>query len=375
MLRVCLVCGGQSPEHEVSLRSAFSVFRAFPRDEYALEVVGITRDGVWKYYGDRDFLRNGEDSRLVTLADDGLNCLLCRNDGQTGLRIFADGRFIPCDIAFAMLHGANGEDGTIQGLFQLNGLPCVGCDTAASAVCMDKELTKIVLEHHGIRTAPWLTLRSPDELREADVIAKLGLPLFVKPARTGSSVGISKAKSAVDLRRAVAEAFEYDDKVLIEKNMSGREIECAVLDDGDALFCASPGEIIPHDEFYSYAAKYLLDDGASLEVPAKLDDDVRAVGQELAKRAFRALGCQVFSRIDFFLLPDGTWILNEVNTIPGFTRISLYPQLMACSGIGYQELLRRMLKGTFSHFSRHAALRTDAADFLSLKPDTQESPA
>ncbi len=365
MLRVCLVCGGQSPEHEVSLRSALSVFRAFPRDEYALEVVGITRDGVWMHYGDHEFLCNGDDSRLVTLAEGGRPCLLCRDSGKTGLRLFGDGRFIPCDLAFPMLHGANGEDGTIQGLFQLNGIPCVGCDTAASAVCMDKELTKIVLEHHDIRTAPWQTLRSPDELRVEEVIAALGLPLFVKPARTGSSVGISKAKTAEGLRKAVAEAFAYDDKVLIEKNMSGREIECAVLDDGDTLFCARPGEIIPHDEFYSYAAKYLLDDGASLEVPAKLDDDVQKSGQELAKRAFRALGCQVFSRIDFFLLPDNSWILNEVNTIPGFTRISLYPQLMNCSGIGYQDLLRRMLKGTFSHFRRHAALRLDATDFLS----------
>lgn len=364
MQRVCLICGGQSPEHEVSLRSALSVFRAFPRDEFALEVVGITHNGLWKYYGDREFLCDGDDSRLVKLADDGADCILCRYGEQAGIRLFGENRFIACDIIFPMIHGANGEDGTIQGLCQLAGLPCVGCNTASAAVCMDKDLTKIVLEHHGIHTAPWISLRSAAELDETAVIARLGLPLFVKPARTGSSVGISKVKNAEELRKAVSEAFEYDDKILIEKAIVGREIECAVLDDGEKLFCALPGEIIPHDEFYSYAAKYLTDDGASLDVPAKLPADLRECVQTVAKKAFRALEASVFSRVDFFLTPDNKWILNEINTIPGFTKISLYPQLMNCSGIDYQTLLRRMLQGTVKNFQRHAALRLDAKDFL-----------
>jgi D-alanine-D-alanine ligase len=342
---VGLLCGGQSPEHEISLLSAWSVYQALDREKYDICVVGISKQGVWQHYGDtEEFLIDRDDPRKIRLAEGGRVCFFCRNCVNVRLWELGTGQEYPLDMAFPVLHGANGEDGTIQGLFQMLGLPYVGCGQMSSANCMDKTVAKLLFNCAGLSTARSVTLRKkadPESLRLA--LDSLGLPLFVKPACTGSSVGISKVKSAAQLASAVEVAFQFDDKILIEEAIPGREIECAVLEDGESLFCPPPGEVIPHDEFYSYAAKYLSKDGATLEVPARLSQQQMASVQELAKSAFMALDCRGMARVDFFLKPDGTWVLNEINTIPGFTNISLYPRLMINAGISYPELVSKLL--------------------------------
>ena len=341
---VCLLCGGQSPEHEISLLSAWGVYQALNREQYEVQVVGISKEGIWQHFGDRDFLMDRQDPRKIRLADDGKVCFLCRNSVHARLWELGTGQEYSIDLAFPVLHGANGEDGTIQGLFQMLGLPYVGCDQMSSANCMDKTVTKMLLNCNGLPTARGIVIRDPkDSVRFQQALDTFGLPLFVKPACTGSSVGISKVKTVEQLAQAVALAFKYDDKILLEEAISGREIECAVLDEGKQIFCPPPGEVIPHDEFYSYAAKYLSKDGATLKVPAELETHQVEEVRELAARAFIALDCRGMARVDFFLKPDGTWILNEINTIPGFTSISLYPQLMIKAGISYPELVSKLL--------------------------------
>jgi D-alanine-D-alanine ligase len=342
---VCLLCGGQSPEHEISLLSAWSVYQALDREQYDVHVVGINKQGVWQHYGHQeDFLADCDDPRKIRLAEGGRVCFLCRNRVNVRLWELGTGQEYPLDVAFPVLHGANGEDGTIQGLFQMLGLPYVGCDQMSSANCMDKTVTKLLLNCNGLTTARGITLRKKadqESLRLA--LDSFALPLFVKPACTGSSVGVSKVKTPAQLSEAVTLAFQYDDKVLIEEAIPGREIECAVLEDGEELICPPPGEVIPHDEFYSYAAKYLSKNGATLEVPAHLSPGQIKSVQELAKRAFTALDCRGMARVDFFLKPDDTWVINEINTIPGFTSISLYPRLMLNAGITYPELVSKLL--------------------------------
>ncbi len=350
---VCLLCGGQSPEHEISLLSGWNVYQALDRQQYQVQVVGINKNGVWKLYGDQPFLQNPLDPRRVSLTEDGRACFLCRNETQVCLREFSSGQEWPVDVAFPMLHGANGEDGTIQGMFQMLGLAYIGCDQMSSANCMDKSVTKIILQANGLRTARAVVLRQrPDAAKLVACQQELGLPIFVKPACTGSSVGISKAKTSEQLQVAVELAFRYDNKVLLEETIVGREIECAVLADGDEIFCPRPGEVIPRDEFYSYEAKYISADGAQLCVPADLPAAQVAEVSQLAIRAFRALDCEGLARVDFFLPPDGRWVLNEINTLPGFTKISLYPQLLIAAGISYPELINRLLQSAFHRQSR-----------------------
>ena len=353
---VLLLCGGRSSEHEVSIRSCLSVYRAVDRGLYQPIVVGIGRDGVWRSYGDTDaFALDGDDPAKVRLAPGGKVCMPGRSAAGAVL-IDEAGAQEPFDLAFPVLHGAFGEDGSIQGLFAMLSVPYVGCDFTSSANCMDKALTKLIVNAYGLPTARDVVLRRGERFKGGAIVEKLGLPLFVKPARTGSSVGISKVKSLGELHAAVKAAFACDDKVLVEECIVGREIECAVLEDaGGALTAAHPGEIVPHEEFYSYSAKYLNADGATLHVRAQLTEDEVAQVQGMALKAFRCLGCAGFSRIDFFLTPNG-FVLNEVNTIPGFTNISLYPQMMASSGIPYDELVTRLLKNAEWNFSRRESL-------------------
>ncbi|MFA6723597.1 MAG: D-alanine--D-alanine ligase family protein [Lentisphaeria bacterium] len=344
---VALLCGGQSPEHEISLLSAWSVYQAIDRQHYEVLVVGIDKKGVWYNFGDSpDFLLQRENPERVRLADHGKVCFFCRNCQVVRLWELGTGQEFAIDLAFPVLHGANGEDGTIQGLFQMLSLKYVGCDQTSSANCMDKDISKILLKAQNIRVAPGICLHRKQlpEFEAGPLLAQLGLPLFVKPARTGSSIGVSKVKSEQDLLPAIQNAFSFDDKILLEQAIVGREIECAVLDDGDSLFCPAPGEVIPHDEFYSYKAKYIDKAGATLKVPAELSQDQADEVSAIAKAAFKALGCRGMARVDFFLPADGLWVLNELNTIPGFTNISLYPQLMLKAGLSYPSLIDKLLQ-------------------------------
>jgi D-alanine-D-alanine ligase len=341
---VCVACGGQSTEHEVSLLSANNVIDALPQDQYRPLITGIDKEGLWWLYPDGKFCRNADDPNKICLAANGIPVFPVRYPEGPALQELHSGKRHPFDLLFPVLHGSNGEDGAMQGLCQMLDCPCVGCDVSSSAACMDKDTSKQILAANGIRVARARLLRKGAELlHSGEIIAELGLPLFVKPACTGSSVGVAKIKSENELAAAVVDAFRYDRKVLVEEYIQGREIECAVLGNSEP-FCAVPGEIIPHTEFYSYEAKYLLADGASLKAPAELSADQVAEVQALACRAYRALGCSGMARVDFFLKADGSWVLNELNTIPGFTKISMYPKLMQLSGFPYPELIARLLQ-------------------------------
>ena len=340
---VCLVFGGQSTEHEVSLMSAMNVASAISREKYDVLLVGIDKSGAWWLYRDGSFAVNGSDPARIALASGGLPVVPLRSGGRPALAALSGEGPFPFDVMFPVLHGHNGEDGAMQGLARLLGCPCVGCDVTSSAICMDKAFAKQILEYEGIRTAPWiLVCKEAPRPAPEEIAARLGMPVFVKPANAGSSVGVEKATELSMVDSAIDNAMKYDDRVLVEKAIVGREIECAVMGNAD-VFCALPGEIVPKCQFYSYEAKYTMADGADLMVPAVLEEEQIARVSELAVRAYRTLGCRGMSRVDFFLQSDGSFILNEINTIPGFTKISMFPKLMGVSGISYPELVERLI--------------------------------
>jgi D-alanine-D-alanine ligase len=255
-----------------------------------------------------------------------------------------------------VLHGPNGEDGTIQGLFRLLGVPFVGSDVLGSAICMDKDVMKRLLRDAGIRQANFCVYRDDQKIDFAEVVKKLGLPFFVKPCNLGSSVGISKVHVADEFEKAVAEAFLHDRKVIIEEAIKGRELECAVLGNGEPK-ASVVGEIIPHHEFYSYEAKYLDENGASLEIPAKLPESISDEVRRLAIKAYQVLECADLARVDFFLSEKNEIYLNEVNTFPGFTSISMYPMMWEKSGLSYADLIENLIQFAHARHKKNARLK------------------
>jgi D-alanine-D-alanine ligase len=346
-LNVCILFGGMSPEHAVSLRSAESVLNNLNPEKYNVIPVGITRDGRWFCYGGSDY------SQLPGGAweDHPDNCLVAISPvrGQGLLRFEAEGvTEIPLDVVFPVLHGENGEDGAIQGLLQLAGIPCVGPDVASSAVCMDKTLTKLVVDHIGQPQAAWVLVRRAElhhrmEAILAQLQEKFSFPMFVKPAGTGSSVGVSKAGDAVTLQAALLAAAEYDEKVLVEEFIRGREVEVAVMGN-DSPIASICGEIDSGAEFYDYDAKYITDTSVAY-IPARIDEDVAEQVRDAAVKIYSALGCTGLSRVDFFVTDeDNRMVFNEINTLPGFTSISMYPKLFEASGVEYSDLLDQLLE-------------------------------
>ncbi|MGM9552835.1 MAG: D-alanine--D-alanine ligase family protein [Faecousia sp.] len=346
-LSVCVLFGGMSPEHEVSLRSAESVLNHLNQEKYNVFPVGITKNGDWVLYGGKDYskLPGGEwlhceqNRRAAISPVRGQGLLSFEGDCVVRERI---------DVVFPVLHGENGEDGAMQGLLQLAGIPYVGPNVAASAACMDKTLTKLVVDCAGIRQAAWQLVTAQELAANPEGIldaaeARFAYPVFVKPAGTGSSVGVSKAKNREALLTALQNAAKFDKKVLIEEFINGREVEVAVLGN-DAPAASICGEIDSGTEFYDYDAKY-ISDCARLYIPARIDEQTAEDVRDTAIRAYQALGCRGLSRVDFFVTYDKNEIVfNEINTIPGFTSISMYPKLFAASGIPYSELLDRLIE-------------------------------
>lgn len=323
-IRVGLVFGGKSGEHEVSVRSAASIYRALDKNKYEVDLVGVDHMGRW-HLVNQEWLPKGAEMKSLPGGDKAL--------------IPQEERV---DVFFPIIHGTFGEDGSLQGLFELLNVAYVGAGVLGSAVGMDKDVMKRLLMQAGIPVAKFVAIRRIMAPRNKAEIKKLGWPVFVKPANLGSSVGVSKAKSWSELTKAMGLALQYDTKVLIEEQIVGREIECSVLGN-DRPQASLPGEVIPQGEFYDYQAKYIDENRARLVVPADLTDSQIKKIQSLAVKAFHALGCEGMARVDMFLQPNGKIILNEINTLPGFTSISMYPKLWAASGMSYPQLLDKLI--------------------------------
>ncbi len=356
--RVGIVFGGRSAEHEVSLQSAKSIIGAIDKTKYDIVLIGIDKEGRWYLNDASHYLLHEESPKLIQLqpSPDELALVPGERSGQLINRA-GDASIGTIDVVFPVLHGTYGEDGTIQGLLKLANIPFVGASVLGSAIGMDKDVAKRLLRDAGIPVAAFTTLASPEEADPDRIINELGIPLFVKPANLGSSVGITRVSSREDLLPAIRLAFQYDRKVLVEEAVVGREIECSVLGNDDPV-ASLPGEVIPHAEFYSYEAKYVDENGAALEIPARLEEAERSLIQRLAVKAFKVLCCEGMARVDFFLKANGAALINEINTIPGFTRISMYPKLWEVSGLPYPALIDRLIELAIERHRRERALRT-----------------
>ncbi|HVV69514.1 MAG TPA: D-alanine--D-alanine ligase family protein [Gammaproteobacteria bacterium] len=353
---IAILCGGQSAEHEVSIQSAKNIIQALDVNRYQISTILITLQGEWLLLDSPAVILNNPDMQPLPTPVAGQR-LVFNFGSEHPLTVQASQAALAVDVIFPVLHGAHGEDGTLQGLLELANIPYVGAGTLGSAVCMDKEVTKHLLMAANIPVARWLTVRQLDlpNLNYDEVVAQLGSPLFVKPANTGSSVGVSKVKNRDDFAKALQLAQQYDRKIIIEEFIPGREIECAVLGNEEPK-ASLPGEIIPKHEFYSYEAKYLDPDGAELKMPANLPAAAIANIQDLAKRAFVVLGCSGMARVDFFFMQDGRAVLNEANTIPGFTQISMYPQMWVATGMTYSGLIDKLIELGLERFEKERVL-------------------
>jgi D-alanine-D-alanine ligase len=355
--RVAVVFGGRSSEHGISCATAGSVLQAIDRDAYDVVPVGIATDGRWVLEsGDPERLRIESADKLPSVDGTGASIALSQHVGSTDLVVTEPSQpprtLGEVDVVFPLLHGPWGEDGTIQGMFEMAGVRYVGAGVLASAVSMDKAYMKIVLRDAGLPVLPGITITvrewatNPQGcLERAD---ELGYPLFVKPARGGSSIGISKAHDASELEACLEEAHRHDPKALLEVSAEGaREVECGVLQAPDgAPETSLPAEIrITGDhEFYDFAAKYLPEEATELDVPADLPDDVTTRLRDLAARTFEAVGCEGLARVDFFVMPDQSLVVNEINTMPGFTPLSMFPRMWAATGVDYPELVDRLIQ-------------------------------
>jgi D-alanine-D-alanine ligase len=354
--RIAVLFGGRSTEHQISCLSAGSVLSALDRDRYDVVAIGITPDGRWVLAPDDPKALEAHGRELPSVdAKTGATVALPADPHARELVVLepgdVPGELTSVDVVFPILHGPYGEDGTVQGLLEMAGIPYVGSGVLSSAVAMDKEFMKLLLAARGLRVGPYEVIRDRDWRTAADAaldrVDALGYPVFVKPARGGSSVGITKVRSRDGMAAAMEAARQADPKVIVEKALTGREIECAVLDGlaGAAPEASVPAEVHvgPDFEFYDFEAKYLPDTGTSFDIPANLDDDVTEEVRRLAVAAFVALDCVGLARVDFFVGDDGV-ILNEVNTMPGFTPMSMYPQMWAASGVDYPTLVDRLVQ-------------------------------
>ena len=360
-LNVGILCGGKSAEHEVSLQSAKNIYEAIDREKFNPILIGIDKSGRWLYSSHTkasDFIDHADNPVKISLNPNSTEALLpAKSEGRLSIREDPS-HPIQLDVIFPILHGPFGEDGTVQGLLKLADIAFVGSGVMGSAAGMDKDVMKRLLRDSGIPIGKFLVLRDWETIPPfTEICAALGNPVFIKPANMGSSVGVSKVSDEETFRSAVNEAFQYDTKIILEEFIPGREIECSVLGNENPR-ASLPGEVKAAREFYSYEAKYIDADGAILEIPAKLPDATIREIQNLAVKTFLALECLGLSRVDFFLKEDGTVLVNEINTMPGFTKISMYPKLWEASGIGYKELITELIELAIECFNKEQKLKT-----------------
>lgn len=365
-IRIGVLYGGRSGEHDVSLCSAASVFSALDRNKYEVTAIGIDRDGRWYVQDKPEIVSDKDFGRKMALKKRGI-WLVSHFEQENKLHLYDiknKNKEVVVDIVIPVLHGTFGEDGTLQGLLELAMVPYVGADVTGSAVGMDKDIAKRLLRDAGIPVVPSLTVnksswKENSKVIAKDALAKLGLPLFVKPVCTGSSVGVKKVKKKELLARAMNFAFQFDTRVMIEKAIDCREIECAVLGNekpaGSVL-----GEIIPKHEFYSYEAKYIDPDGAALLIPAQINKTLSDKIRKFAVEGYMALGCSSMARVDFFLdRKTNKFYLNEINTLPGFTSISMYPKLWEATGIEYSKLLDILIVLALDRHRKRLEIKTE----------------
>ena len=358
-LRVAILFGGKSAEHEISLISARNIVAAMDKRKYQILAIGIDTQGRWFIDEGARLLQSPGSSRVTFRRGSQGTAVLPGATHHSILRL-GPGRAVGgVDVVFPVLHGPFGEDGTIQGLLKLANLPFVGAGVLGSAVGMDKDVMKRLLRDANIPIAKFLVFEhhQADKIRLVNVTRVLGMPFYVKPANLGSSVGITKVSERAQFGSAIKSAFRYDNKILMEENIPGREIECSVLGNENPM-ASLPGEIRTGHDFYSYDAKYLDEKGAQLVIPAELPARAVKEIQAMAVKSFKVLGCEGMARVDFFLRNGREVFVNEINTIPGFTQISMYPKLWAASGLPYGKLIDRLIELALERFRREKALRT-----------------
>jgi D-alanine-D-alanine ligase len=365
-IKIGVLYGGRSGEHNVSLCSAASVIRALDLNKYEVIAIGIDRDGRWYVQDKPEIIADKDFGQILSLKKRG-TWLVNHFEQENKLHIYNienNNEEVIVDIVFPVLHGTYGEDGTLQGLLELAMVPYVGADVAGSAVGMDKDIAKRLLREAGIRVVPSLTI-SKHQWQEnpgiiiQDALSKLGMPLFVKPLCTGSSVGVKKVKGKESLSEAIDFAFQFDTRIMIEKAIDCREIECAVLGN-DNPAASILGEITPNHEFYSYEAKYIDPNGATMKIPANIDVNLAGLIRKTAVQGYMALACSSLARVDFFLdKKTNEFYLNEINTLPGFTSISMYPKLWEATGLKYSDLLDKLIALALERHQNKMNVQTD----------------
>ncbi len=349
--RIAVIFGGKSNEYEVSLRSAEGIIANLDSEKYDIIKIGITKQGSW-------LMTNASPLEIKEdmWQEDAVPAFISPDSEHQGLIVLEDNawKLIGIDLVFPIIHGQTGEDGNLQGLLTLSGIPYVGCHTASSAVCFDKEFTHLVAEAANIKMAKFMCIKREElmeegeEVLERQIACHIGYPLFIKPCNSGSSVGVNKASNKEELFLALSEAFAHDDKVLVEELISGFEVECAVLGN-DKLFAPVVGQVISSDGFYDYDSKY-VNSTAEIVIPANLTKKQSEEVISSAKKVFKALGAKGYARVDFFVTENGV-IFNEINTIPGFTSISMFPKMMMAGGLSYSELLDKMIELARAEFN------------------------
>lgn len=357
--RIAVIFGGKSAEHEISLMSAKNIVNALDPNKYETVLIGIDPRGHWKYLEEAQTLLSS--GKLTQFSESQKNTkeVSVIPGKEAGSLVTQDQKF-QVDVVFPVLHGPFGEDGTVQGMLKLLNVPYVGPDVLASSVAMDKDVMKKLLRDSKVPVARWICFRPHEKANYpySKISKELGATVFVKPCNMGSSIGVHKVTSEAEYKAAIEDAFQYDNKVLVEEQITGREIECSVL--GNEFPKASlPGEVIvtSKDGWYSYDAKYVDDNGAQIKIPADLPEHMIKKVQETAVSTFKALGCEGMSRVDMFVCPDESIYINEINTIPGFTNISMYPKMWEASGIKYSDLINQLIDLAIQRFDRDQKLK------------------